>query len=288
MLSALLGMAWRSIAGAVIFSSGLIASRVLFHALGAGAPRMPNQAPENMAAYYLLAGSCVLAICLVPVTTGITGHVVVKCAALTTFLFLGFGVSSTAETAIYTSVDGVLRMIPILFLPCALLAGVHTALIKAPLARGEDGLPVGSWSRLEWILRCIAAVAVFPILYFVFGVLVSPVVTSYYESGVSGLLLPDVWEILRTESLRGVLHVLAVAPVLAIWSGSRRHLVLSLSVGFFVFVMAYDTVLAYQVPTKLILVHGVEVLAKSLIYGWVLVHLLHAAAAARDALSSHS
>jgi hypothetical protein len=37
---------------------------------------------------------------------------------------------------------------------------------------------------------------------------------------------------------------------------------------------AYDSVLAYQVPIVLVVIHGIEVMVDSLIYAWLLARLL--------------
>jgi hypothetical protein len=104
--------------------------------------------------------------------------------------------------------------------------------------------------------------------------MVSPIVSSYYEAGVAGLSLPEPQVILLTQLLRGVLHLLAVWPVMLFWNGSRKHLVVALGLSFFVFVSAYDFVLAYRVPVTLVFIHGIEVLISSLLYAWILVAAL--------------
>ncbi|MFQ5891029.1 MAG: hypothetical protein ACE5JR_13455, partial [Gemmatimonadota bacterium] len=72
-----------------------------------------------------------------------------------------------------------------------------------------------------------------------------------------------------------------VLPLILFWNGSKRKLVLALALAFFVFVAAYDIVLAYQVPIVLVVIHGIEVLVDSLIYAWLLATLL-----AREGLGS--
>ena len=102
----------------------------------------------------------------------------------------------------------------------------------------------------------------------------APVVSPYYERGIAGLVLPEPGVIVYTQFLRGGLHLLAVLPLIYFWSASRRQLVLSLGLAFFVFVTAYDFVLAYQIPAVLVVIHGIEVLTSSFVYSWILVAVL--------------
>ena len=63
-------------------------------------------------------------------------------------------------------------------------------------------------------------------------------------------------------------------PVVLTWAGSGRHLVLSLGSALFVFVFGYDLVLAVELPSKLLIVHGIEILLDSFVYSWVLITCL--------------
>ena len=270
--------AWRIVVGGFVFAIGLVVSRLALQFVGVSPPRMPAQAGEAIAGYYLLAGSIALAAGMVMSSQGIRGTVPIRWLVLSTFVFIGFGVSSTVETAIYSSIDGVLWMVPALFLPCLLLAGINAALLKSPLTEALPTRAVGEALRrrtwVQWSLRGLGATAAFPVIYFVFGMIVSPVVSQYYEQGVSGLALPEPAVIVTTQFLRGALQLLAVLPVIVFWNGSKRKLVVAIALAFFVFVAAYDIVLAYRVPIVLAVIHGIEVLVTSLIYSWVLVILL--------------
>jgi len=278
---------WRILVSGLIFAAGLVASRLIFHTLGVSPPRLPGQVPEAIAGYYLLAGSIALAAGAALTSRGLRGTRLARWLVLATFLFVGFGVSSTIETAIFSSADGVLLMVPVLLLPCSLLAGVEAALLRP---READRLPMSSsagffrartWAQWSW--RLAAAVAAFPLVYFVFGIIVSPVVTEYYAHGTAGLALPGAGVILATQFLRGALHLVVALPIMILWSASRRQLVVALALAFFVFVAAYDIVLACRVPNVLLITHTFEVLADSFVYAWLLVVLLIAPGDAGEA-----
>ncbi|MEW6336048.1 MAG: hypothetical protein AB1625_01490 [Acidobacteriota bacterium] len=262
----------------VTFAAGLIGSRLLGHALGLSAPRLPAQAPESMAGLYLLAGSIVLAGGLVPVARGVATRFWMRWAALAVLLFMGFAVSTTIEASIYTSATGSRVMILVLLLPCVALALSLAAaarprfVVDHPGRRFLELLQVRPWPERVW--RIGAAVASFPLIYFAFGIAVAPIVATYYESGVAGLTLPSPGLIVQVQLLRGLIHVVSVVPVIVLWGEGRRHLVPALASAFFVFVFTYDIVLAIRAPVVLVVTHGVEVLLGSIAFAWVAVRLL--------------
>lgn len=239
---------------------------------------MPNQAPENVAGWYLLAGSIALAAGMCPSFRNIRGSFPIRWLILSVFLFAGFGASTTIEASIFSSTTGMPQMIAVMLLPCLLMAGVGTLLCRPRPLHEPPGRTVAevlrglAWSR--WPLRLVLAIIAFPLAYFVFGMIVSPFVTTYYETGIAGLVLPETGIVLGTQLLRGAIHLLVVLLMMFFWGGSRRQLVVSLGMAFFMFVTAYDFVLAYRVPVVLVVVHGLEVLASSFVYSWILVAVL--------------
>ena len=273
--------AWRSswrigICG-LAFAGGLIASRLLLQLFGLDLARMPAQAPEETAGYYLLAGSIALAVGTVWVAQGVGSTWKKRWVVVSAFLIVGFGLSTTIETAIYGTVDRPSLLVLLFLFPCLLLATLEAALF----APGQDGRwdrPASEFFRSrvwpDWAWRLAAGVVLFPVVYFVFGILVSPIVTEHYAQGVAGLSLPSPGVIVRTQLLRSILHILVAIPVMVLWRGSRLQLVAALSLAFFVFVAAYDVILANEIPLVLVLTHGLEVLADSAVYSWVLVALL--------------
>lgn len=269
---------WRIVVCGFVFAAGLVASRLISQTMGVSPPRMPTQAPEAVAGYYLLVGSVVLAAGITRLSQGVRGTRWVRWLVLATFLFIGFGVSSTIETSIFSSTHGVLLMMPVLLLPCCLLAGAETALRRRPDANRLPAPSAAAFFRgrtwAQWAWRFAAGIVAFPLVYFIFGIVVSPVVTEYYVRGTAGLVLPEPGLILSIQLTRSILYLLVTLPVMILWSGSRRQLVVALALAFFVFVAAYDIVLAYRVPNVLLVTHAFEVLADSFVYAWLLVALL--------------
>jgi len=64
---------WRIAICAFIFAFGLIVSRLVLHPIGLTPPRLPQQADESTAVYYLLSGSVLLSLGLLPLTRKIGG-----------------------------------------------------------------------------------------------------------------------------------------------------------------------------------------------------------------------
>jgi hypothetical protein len=265
------------IAGAT-FAAGLVGSRLFFSAVGLSAPRLPAQAPESIAGFYLLAGSIALSGGLTLLAKGIGASRRVRWLVLAVFLFLGFAASTTIESSIFSNATGTLLMIPILLIPCILLAGVIALPSVLPSSAKNIKERIIQFfharSGSEWTWRILGAIMGFPLIYFVFGLAVSPIVSDYYASGVSGLALPPPALIVQVQCLRSLIHLVAVFPILILWKWNRQRLVIALASAFFVFVFAYDMVLAVQMPVILTLVHGIEVLIDSLVYTLAIVFLL--------------
>jgi len=262
----------------IAFAIGLIISRVLFYTVGLSAPRIPEQAPESIAGFYLIAGSLILSGGLVLLTEGMSASRLVRWLVLGTFVFLGFAVSTTIEASIYSSASELLLIIPVLLLPCILSTGVLSQMLS-PRSENWNTMKrvsqfFGTRSLSEWGWRIALTIVSFPVIYFVFGLVVAPIVTSYYANGVSGLALPSPSKIVQVQFFRSVIHLIAAVPLIVLWKRERQHLVVALALAFFVFVFVYDVVLAIQMPIVLVFVHGVEVLVDSLVYAWVLVFLL--------------
>ena len=163
-------------------------------------------------------------------------------------------------------------------LPCILLTAVATLLFQ-PLPGNSGYIEMTVWffkgrNSLEWLGRILAAIGSFPIVYFIFGIVVSRIVVDYYRQGAADLILPDVGTILAVQFLRSMLFLIASLPVLVLWSASKRQLILRLGFAFFILGATFEIVLAYQLPTVLRLTHSIEILVDSLVYAWLLVTLL--------------
>ncbi len=129
--------------------------------------------------------------------------------------------------------------------------------------------PAGSWA---W--RLLGALAAFPIAYFVFGLLVSPFVVSYYQQQYAGLALPGTGVMLGLATVRSLLFLLCILPLFIAWKGSRLALFVALSGALFLLVGGLNMLQAIWLPGILRAAHSLEILADSIAHAAALVFLL--------------
>jgi len=267
---------WRVAVVGCVFAATLVSCRLILQVLGLGLARAPAQAPEEIAGYYLLAGSIGLALGTMWVVKGLRASTLGRWSVAAAFVVVGFSLSTTIEAGIYSASEGVILKVLLLLPPCLALAMLQVMFFPVDEELGPEPVeaPARDLDRRAWVWRLAIAALSFPAIYFVFGIIVSPIVMEYYAEGAAGLVLPATGLIVGTQVLRGILHVAIVLLIMRVWCRSRRQLVMALTSAFFVFVMMYDVVLAYEVPVVLIVTHSVEVLADSFVFSWIAVRLL--------------
>lgn len=263
----------------IILAGGLVISRVAAYSLGFTIPRFPQQAGENEAVYYLLAGSMMLSAGFYFIIAGISGRFITRFLIAFLFVFLAFAVGVGIESSIYSDVAGYNRIIVVMLLP-ALLFSIAAAVITPETKTGVSfGKKIrdyfGLYSTKQWAWRFAVAILSFPFIYFFFGIMVSPFVSAYYSELVQGLNLPSPGTIVIVQLFRSLVFLVITLPVLATWRMSRAILIIALGLVHFVMVFAYDFYLALVMPVELILIHGVEILLDSYVYAWVLVMLIY-------------
>ena len=240
---------------------------------------MPQQADEATAIYYLFAGSLLLSSGFYFLTKNIAGSRMVKFLIIFLFIFIGFGIGVSIESSIYSDIESYNLVIIILFLPI-LLFSIVSSLIYEPKQVSESFTTnllnfFKNHPKGKWIWKFILAIISFPIIYFFFGILVSPIVTTYYNELVKGLFLPKPQTIIFIQLIRSTLFLLTTIPIIINWTSSKTQLILALGFAHFVMVFAYDFYLAIVMPIELVLIHGIEILFDSFVYSWVLIKILN-------------
>jgi len=270
---------WRIAACSFIFAFGLIASRLILHPLGLTPPRLPQQADESIAVYYLLSGSILLSLSLLPFAQKISGAFFTRFLIIFFFFFACFGISVSLESSIYSSIEGFDLMILILLLPIVLFSFTCISLTKSqPTSESFSQKSLRffkSNTRSEWAWKILLAFLSFPVIYLLFGIIASPLVADYYRESSYGLAIPDIGTIMSVQLVRSLLFLMVTLPIMITWFGNRVQLVVMLGIAHFMFVFSYDIVLAYQLPIKLVLTHAIEILLDSMVYAWVMVKLLY-------------
>ena len=263
---------------ALVFSFGLVASRIVLAALGVSAPRLPQQADESTAVWYLLSGSLLLSAGFYPLIRLTAAAMWERFAYLFIFMFASFAVGVTLESSIYSDVAAYHLMLVVLFFPVLIYTLTTVLLTRNDQSQQFRPHGIADYFRSRpagfWLWRMLLAVLAFPVVYFLFGIAVSPLVMPYYETTVEGLRLPEPATIVGVQFFRSVVFLLVTLPLLIYWAGSKRQLIAALGSAHFVMVFGYDIVLAIQMPQELLLIHGVEILLDSFVYAWIFVKIL--------------
>jgi hypothetical protein len=268
---------WRIPLCALAYATGAIVGGSAVSALGLPLPQLPEQADAATTGLLLLIASSALAMGLAPLAQRLNGPYWLRWLMLAGLCYVCVGVTSPLEGAIFTTMD--MSSVPFLsLLPCLLFAAILALLFKPT---GEDGSAAvrtrqffHGRSARQWAWRLLAAVCAFPVIYWTFGMMVAPLVMEYYRQGQFGLAVPNPAAILATQFARSVLFLLAAMPILVMWSGSRRRLILSLGLAFYVLVGLFGMIQSYWLAPTLQVLHNTEMLIDSMVYAWALTALL--------------
>ena len=133
---------------------------------------------------------------------------------------------------------------------------------------------LGKRRRGEWAKRLAAgALSYFPV-YFFFGMMVSPFVMPYYSDPSLGLVVPPFSVIIPLEIVRGFMYVAALLPVVACLNGDVRGFSVALAGMLFIPGALLPLLGDQGLPAPIIPFHLVEILADSVVYGYILARLL--------------
>jgi len=277
---------WKAPACGLVYMAAMAIGGALLAKAKIPPPSLPpGTDPKGLLPFTILA-SLTLAMAFGPVAAQLQGGYLTRWAILAAFAYISMGLNTAIESAIFTTLGGTPYVIAMFVLPCLAVAALAAALFRparrgqpfsANLARHFSGRSAGAWA---W--RLVAAVLAFPLIYYFFGMFVGPWVAPYYRAGQYGLSLPSVPLIIWTQLVRSPLFVLAVLPVIVSWSGTRRQLAAALGIALYVLVGAFGLIQGYHLPAWMRALHGVEVLADSLVHGWVLAVLLGRAERGRE------
>jgi hypothetical protein len=167
----------------------------------------------------------------------------------------------------------------VMLLVASLLCGAAAALFFSPKGRSSGFRArlkafFGQRQVQDWGWRLLLACLAYAPIYLVFGLLVVPLTAEYYRQGQFELAAPTWGQILPILFVRSLLFSLVCLPVLVLWRGSARNLVLSLGSTLFVLGGLMYMIQAYWFPWRLRVFHSLEILADSFVYVWILVMLL--------------
>lgn len=216
----------------------------------------------------------VLSACLVLLARGIGGSPVTRWLILMAFTYVSFVINNQIEGLAFTTTAEAPTMLLFFILPCVAATIAAVLLVRTPESDSalqtifSDPRPAGWW----W--RPLIAWAAFPLIYYVFGALIYPLVAETYAQPDSGLQVPSQAVVLGAVSIRSLFFLAATIPIIVNWRLSRRALILSLAAAFTAMVGAVGLIESSWLPMTLRIVHSLEIAADSLVYAWVLVALL--------------
>lgn len=268
---------WKVPLCVLAYMVGMVGGGVLLPWLGMKMPDMPAQADPQLVALYTLIATVAIAAAVGPVARAIRGRYAVRWLALFLFAAVCLSINTGIEASIFTKVAG-LPVAALGILPALLLAAT-AALVFRPGKNGETesrslGQFFASHSAGQWAWRILAAILAFPIIYFAFGMPVGVLIGDYYRQEQFGLILPPLGTVIVVQLVRSVLFLAATFPIVALWLGSRRRLILALGAALFVFVGLFGMIQAHWLPAHIRAVHTVEFLADSMAYALALAGLL--------------
>jgi hypothetical protein len=247
---------------------------------------IPNLSPpgvsQSAAVLAFFFASLLLGLALTPLARGIGGTRFERTLAFSFFIFVCMGLNATIEILIFTTMLTPLTAPPFIlsFIFPALALGACLSFLaprdaaQAPTASQRLVTFFSLQSPAAWLWRIPAAILAFPLVYFIFGAMVAPIVVPTYRAGIAGLVLPPLSTILPVQLVRSTLFLLASLPFLILWKGKRPSLIFSLGLAHWFTVGLFGLLQAHQLSLTLRIAHSLEIGADSFAYAALLVLLL--------------
>ncbi|MGB7160644.1 MAG: hypothetical protein WBD40_21440 [Tepidisphaeraceae bacterium] len=255
--------------GGLAYGIGMVLGGMIVAALRL--PTVPRVPGDSRAAGTQFLTSLLLApllmAALVPLVRGLRGPWSLRCLALAGLMFVTLGLNTIIELAVFSTMlhDRNVLVCAFIVLPALLAAAVMTS---------GEGRPQPSTlaraSAAGWAWRVTLAWLAFPVIYFIFGMCVGPIVEPYYNAGIAGLKIPPVDVIIRTQFLRSLLFLVASLPAIVLWTQSRKQFILAMGLAHAVTVGLFPLAQASFFPPVLRVVHALEITADSFAYATVL------------------
>jgi hypothetical protein len=275
---------WKLPLCAFAYVVGTVIGGMLVTALSLEMPRFPGDLDPALQGFLLIPAGLVFALGLAAMAIGLAGRWWERWAILSIFLFGINGVGNGIETTIFTTLGGSVGA-AVGFLPPAALCALAVALLFP--APSETSLAskaaefFSRWKPGSLSLRLLLAVLAFPVIYFLFGMIVAPIVTPYYAE-LEFLKIPAMSTLVPVLHLRSALILLVTLPIIAGWDNSRSNLILGLALGNATAVGLGGLVQVTFFPAVLRWTHGIEILADGLVYAWILALLFMPRSRAAD------
>ncbi|MEM4616239.1 MAG: hypothetical protein QXY19_04460 [Archaeoglobaceae archaeon] len=156
-------------------------------------------------------------------------------------------------------------LITILFKPKEVNSKISVEIKRYFLSRG----------RKDWIFRFSLTSLLFPLIYFFFGYIFTPITASYYINSPLGLKIPEIGVIIPIEILRGFIYNLTFIPLLALLKMQILRLGFYFSLLLAVIGAIVPLMVAVTWPLELRFGHAIEMTLDSFAQGFMISLLLH-------------
>lgn len=134
------------------------------------------------------------------------------------------------------------------------------------------GERISEGSAGGWILRLVLAGPLFFVIYFGFGMLVSPFVYPYYTDPSLGLKIPSFSVMVPVEIARGIIYGLVLLPLMVSLRFGKLNVFICVSMMLFV-PGALLPLIQSPLPAQIIPYHILEILGDSLVFSYILMWL---------------
>ena len=184
-------------------------------------------------------------------------------------------------TKVYQSESFIMAILISLF--SALLESTCAILLLRP--EGSRDITAALKSHISsrtgsyWVKRIIAASAVYFLIYFIFGLMVSPFVMPYYSQPSSGLVIPSITLMIPLELLRGFIYDVVLLVVFAgIKTEQRLNFAVASALLYIpgAFLPLISSMMSLSFISAVAPYHMVEILADSVVYGYAASRLIGA------------
>jgi hypothetical protein len=262
---------WKIPVIAIIYFFGLMISGAVVTSIGMEFPEIRDFTYSPLLSFV---GALVLAVAVSMLARGLRGSWTFRWLALFAFTYISYCVNNQIEAAIFTTLGGFSTMLVFFVVPCAMVAGTAALLIKPPAEAAVLETVFSKHPMSVWWWRAALAWLAFPVIYHFFGMLIYPFVADVYAGEKFGLMLPSQSVIVSVVSLRSLLFLLVIIPILTNWSKSRRSLLVAFAAALTAMVGAVGIIESGWMTPTMRIVHGLEITADSIVHAWVLVALL--------------
>jgi hypothetical protein len=262
--------ALRILFAAAAYVVGVIMTGMLVPVLRLPAFTEPPGADPAQQFLWLCASAPLFALALTPLADGLRGSWRRRWLALASLLYVTIGLNTMIELKIFSHLLNGSAWAASLY---SLLPSMLAAAVLTKTSRPQDPSPTlravtpGVLAGLSG--RLLLAWLAFPLGYWIFGMLVAPVVVPIYEASKLGIFVPPPSLVFRTQLLRGALLLAATLPSVLLWDRSRARFVVAMGLAQTFAIGVFPLLQATFMPATLRIVHSLEIAANAFLFAAV-------------------